>query len=124
MYARARLHTETMSLPKLLFFSALLLVLSYACDSVNVHAMPTAATPVSNNTITLPITKHFNFTGSAGKILQHDQARIRALHARGIASATGTAPPLTPDVGNIPIENALATYNVIVSNEIRGPPYA
>ncbi|KAI0653597.1 aspartic peptidase A1 [Cubamyces menziesii] len=82
--------------------------------------MPTAATPVSNNTITLPITKHFNFTGSAGKILQHDQARIRALHARGIASATGTAPPLTPDVGNIPIENALATYNVII--DIGTPP--
>ncbi|KAH9896007.1 aspartic proteinase from Irpex Lacteus [Cubamyces lactineus] len=66
------------------------------------------------------MTKRFNFTGSLGKILQYDQERARALHARGMALATGSAPPPIPDVGNVSIQNQLATYLATVN--IGAPP--
>ncbi|KAI0323807.1 aspartic proteinase from Irpex Lacteus [Cubamyces sp. BRFM 1775] len=111
--------------PRFTLVNALLLVLSCATDmGITAHAIP-AAQPLaalSNHTVTktLPITKRFNFTGSAGKILQHDQARARALHARGMTLATGATPPPTPDVGNVSIDNQLATYLATVN--VGSPP--
>ncbi|KAI0664356.1 aspartic peptidase A1 [Cubamyces menziesii] len=73
---------------------------------------------VLDNLVTLPIAKHFNFTGS-GKILQHDQARTRSLRDRAITRATGTPPP-SSEVGSVPITNQIIAYTAFV--KIGAPP--
>ncbi|KAI0660122.1 aspartic protease [Cubamyces menziesii] len=104
-----------------LFVALLLLALSYAVDLTTITGVRASSTgsgaAIGNKTVGLPITKRFNLTGSVGKILQHNQARARALHARGMALVTGTAPP---PAANIPIENQLATY--VATVDIGVPP--
>ncbi|KAI0326565.1 acid protease [Cubamyces sp. BRFM 1775] len=79
----------------------------------------TATKVVVNNTITLPIAKRFNFTGSS-TILQHDQARAHGLRARALARGTGTSPVPSPDVSSVPAENQHVQY--IVEVDVGSPP--
>lgn len=107
-----------MSNSKYSLYGALFLMLSCATHLIiTVRAIPAEPKAALNKTVALPMTKRFNFTGSLGKILQYDQERARALHARGMALATGSAPPPIPDVGNVSIQNQLATYLATVSDE-------
>ncbi|KAI0773234.1 aspartic proteinase from Irpex Lacteus [Trametes elegans] len=63
-------------------------------------------------TITLPVAKLYNFTGSAN-LVAHDQARARNLRARG--NARLGRPNLAPQVASVPSQNQLFQYVVNVS---------
>ena len=80
----------------------------------NIAVRAAHTTAVLSNTVTLPIAKRFNFTGS-GKMLQHDQARARNLRARAEARATGAVLPPSSEAVNVPIESDLITYVANVS---------
>ncbi|KAI0773211.1 acid protease [Trametes elegans] len=70
------------------------------------------AIQVRSSTITLPVAKLYNFTGSAN-LVAHDQARARNLRARG--NARLGRPNLAPQVASVPSQNQLFQYVVNVS---------
>ncbi|KAI0656632.1 acid protease [Cubamyces menziesii] len=88
---------------------SLLLVLSHATT-----AQVNPSRVIVNNTITLPIAKRFNFTGST-TLLQHDQGRVRRMRAR----ATGTLSAPSPELSSVDVTNELVQYFVEVRNELR-----
>ena len=85
---------------------SLLLVLSHATT-----AQVNPSRVIVNNTITLPIAKRFNFTGST-TLLQHDQGRVRRLRAR----ATGTLSAPSPELSSVEVTNELVQYFVEVGS--------
>ncbi|KAJ8495267.1 hypothetical protein ONZ51_g1815 [Trametes cubensis] len=85
-------------------FLSLLLVLSHTTT-----AQVNPSRVIVNNTITLPIAKRFNFTGST-TLLQHDQGRVRRLRAR----ATGTLSAPSPELSSVEVTNELVQYFVEV----------
>ena len=72
-------------------------------------AVATAASPilVARSSVTVPLTRHFNFTGSA-KIAERDRVRAKAFKAGSLA---------TRAVEPVPVTNAAVSYTATVSTE-------
>jgi cathepsin E len=77
-------------------------------------ALAVAASPVviERSPVTLPISRRFNFTGSAN-ILQKDQARAAALKAKGRSIRANGATPQRAVVNEV-VDNVAEVYQASV----------
>ncbi|KAJ3541125.1 hypothetical protein NM688_g6128 [Phlebia brevispora] len=94
-------------------------LIAFLTTAIVVSASPLVRQDAS--TITFPVAKRVNVTGLTG-LVQHDQARAKALFARGLARATGNKGPVsdTKIIGSVPATNQAVDY--VVSVEIGSPP--
>jgi len=84
-------------------------------------AFSVAANPVviNRSPVTLPISRRVNFT-SIHNLVRHDQARAKALKAKGAAKAAGVFLNFHSDaVNSSPADNQAVTYTATVGIGIR-----
>ena len=99
----------------LIMFHSLVAVILLILNTFDVNAKPFI---MDRFPITLPITRHLNLT-NAHNLLRHDQARARALRAKGTAKAPGVFLE-KDDVFNQVINNRVTTY--LASVGVGSPP--
>ncbi|KAJ7459167.1 aspartic peptidase A1 [Mycena galericulata] len=82
-------------------------------------ALRVAAGPVESSFISLPISRHFNFTGSA-TIVQQDFARVQAIKSRksGVSSRAAISEPVDNQavsyIASVGVGSPATTYQLIV----------
>ncbi|KAJ7511570.1 aspartic peptidase domain-containing protein [Mycena galericulata] len=82
-------------------------------------ALRVAAGPVEGSFVSLPISRHFNFTGSA-TVVQQDFARVQAIKSRksGIASRAAISEPVDNQavsyIASVGVGSPATTYQLIV----------